>query len=254
MNKNLTILFAAIIGIASSPLLMQPQLADSATVLPNYAHIRIPIAVSGDNVYVTWWDNKTGNNEVFFARSTDNGQTFEETVNLSNATGASADNEISAEGDNVYVTWWDNQTRNWEVFSRASADNGETFGDAVMLNDIANASFKLSPPPRDRIAVDSLVDSSGDNQYVAWWDNKTGNWEVLFAKSDDNGATFGDTINISNSPEADSVGARIDSDGENVYITWFDTSPGQKNAFFRASNDNGETFGDPIILNSTSPS
>ncbi len=23
-----------------------------------------PIAASGDNVYVTWWDNKTGNREV----------------------------------------------------------------------------------------------------------------------------------------------------------------------------------------------
>lgn len=34
------------------------------------------VAAFGDNVYVTSWDKKTGNWEVFLARSTDNGETF----------------------------------------------------------------------------------------------------------------------------------------------------------------------------------
>jgi hypothetical protein len=243
--------------ISSSPLLMHSQLAQGCIKCKNnYAHVRVPIAISGDNVYLTWWDNKTGNNEVFFARSTDNGKTFEPTINLSNATGASADNEISAQGDNVYVTWWDNQTGNWEVFTRASTDNGETFNDAVMLNGLADARFKLIPPPSDRIAIDSLVASSGNNQYVVWWDNKTGYHEVQFAKSSDNGKTFGNTTNISDSPDMYSIGARIAAEGNNVYVTWFDTKEGgaQKNAFFRASNDNGDTFGNRIMLNSTGTS
>ena len=54
--------------ISSSPLLMQVEGAPTSKVM---AHVRVPIAISGDNVYLTWWDNKTGNNEVFFARSTD---------------------------------------------------------------------------------------------------------------------------------------------------------------------------------------
>ena len=93
-----------------------------------------PIAASGDNVYVTWWDNKTGNWEVFFARSTDNGETFDNAINLSNAMGRSDDSNIAASGDNVYVTWWDNKTGTREVYFRASTDNGETFGNAIMLN------------------------------------------------------------------------------------------------------------------------
>ena len=55
-----------------------------------------PIAASEDNVYVTWWDNKTGNWEVFFARSTDSGETFDNTINLSNAMGRSDDSNIAA--------------------------------------------------------------------------------------------------------------------------------------------------------------
>jgi hypothetical protein len=39
-----------------------------------------PMATSGDNVYVTWWTNKTpGNNEVMFRSSTDNGAIFVKT-------------------------------------------------------------------------------------------------------------------------------------------------------------------------------
>ncbi len=98
-----------------------------------------PIAASGDNVYVTWWDNKTGNWEVFFARSTDNGETFDNTINLSNAMGRSEDSNIAASEDNVYVTWWDNKTGTREVYFRASTDNGETFGNTIMLNSTSNS-------------------------------------------------------------------------------------------------------------------
>jgi hypothetical protein len=41
---------------------------------------------------------------------------------------------ITASGDNVYVTWWDNKTGNREVFFRASTNNGDTFGNTIMLN------------------------------------------------------------------------------------------------------------------------
>lgn len=47
-----------------------------------------PIATSGDNIFVVWWTDKTGNNndEVFFRASTRNGQTFGDKVSLSNST------------------------------------------------------------------------------------------------------------------------------------------------------------------------
>ena len=43
-----------------------------------------PIATSDNNVYITWWSNKTGNEEVMFRASTDNGATFGDKINLSN--------------------------------------------------------------------------------------------------------------------------------------------------------------------------
>ena len=67
--------------------------------------VRTPIATSGDNIYITWWSNKTGNEEVIFRVSTDNGATFGDKINLSNTTAVDSDDaEIAASGDSVYVT------------------------------------------------------------------------------------------------------------------------------------------------------
>jgi hypothetical protein len=44
------------------------------------------------------------------------GKTFHKPINLSNAKGGSADSQIAASGSNVYVTWWDNKTGDWQVF------------------------------------------------------------------------------------------------------------------------------------------
>ena len=41
-----------------------------------------PPAITGDNVYVAWWTNKTGNDEVLFRASTDAGKTFGDKINL----------------------------------------------------------------------------------------------------------------------------------------------------------------------------
>jgi len=90
---------------------------------------KAPLAITGDNVYVAWWTNKTGNDEVMFRASTDNGATFTDKINLSNTTGAESRNtEIAAQGDNVIVTWWERNSTSNEPVLRISTDNGQTFG------------------------------------------------------------------------------------------------------------------------------
>ena len=44
----------------------------------------------------------------------------------------------------------------------------------------------------------------GNNVYIVWWTNRSGNWEVMFRASNDGGAAFGEAINISNSTDAQS--------------------------------------------------
>src|SRR3989304_6073533 len=64
------------------------------------------IAVSGNDIYVTWYDYTTHISEIFFSHSSDGGKTFE-TTNLSENIGVSFNPWIAASGDNVYVVWMD---------------------------------------------------------------------------------------------------------------------------------------------------
>jgi hypothetical protein len=94
----------------------------------------IPIATSDNNVYVTWWTNKTGNDELMFRASTDNGVTFGDKMNLSNTTEADSDDaQIAASGNSVYVTWWERNDTSDEPVARVSNDNGATFGPLLRL-------------------------------------------------------------------------------------------------------------------------
>lgn len=93
-----------------------------------------PIDISGDNIYIAWPANTTGNDEVMFRSSNDGGASFSDKINLSNTTNAdSQDVEIEADGDNVIVTWWERNQIADEPVVRISTDNAETFGPVLKL-------------------------------------------------------------------------------------------------------------------------
>ena len=93
-----------------------------------------PMASSGDNLYIVWPDNKTGNWELFFTKSENGGDTFDIPINISNNTSFSANATIISHESHVSITWWDNMTGKVEPFVRSSHDYGETFNDPMMLN------------------------------------------------------------------------------------------------------------------------
>jgi hypothetical protein len=125
------ILIAITLTIGTTNLIgQQQQLADAFTPdwIPMYSDlVYAPVAASGDNVYVTWFENATGQNrpEVFFKASSDAGETFGDVINLSNSVNATSDDPaIPAEGENVYVTFWDDKTGPRKAFVVADNDNG----------------------------------------------------------------------------------------------------------------------------------
>jgi hypothetical protein len=97
---------------------------------------KAPVAISGENIYVAWWTNKTANNneEVMFRASTDGDSTFGDKINLSNTTNADSWRvEIAGEGPNVLVSWWETNETSDVPVAKISTDNGATFGPMLML-------------------------------------------------------------------------------------------------------------------------
>ena len=84
--------------------------------------------------------------------------------------------------------------------------------------------------------------------YVAWWTNKTGNDEVMYRMSSDAGKTFTDKVNLSNTPNSDSVDVEISADEGRVAVSWWERNQTLNDPVIRISNDNGKTFGPTLKL------
>jgi hypothetical protein len=89
--------------------------------------------------------------------------------------------------------------------------------------------------------------------YVVWWTNKTGNDEVMYRLSSDAGKTFTEKVNLSNTPNSDSVDVEISSDEGKVAVSWWERNQTLNEPVIRISNDNGKTFGPVLKLASDGP-
>lgn len=131
------------------------------------------IAVSGSNLHVTWFDNRDGNFEIFYKRSTDNGLTWEPDTQLTNTgnTCATGNPSIAVLSSNVHLTWHDNRDGgDPEIYYKHSADNGTNWGPDTRLT---NASGESS---RSSVAVaSSRVD-------VVWGDTRDENSEIYYKR------------------------------------------------------------------------
>src|SRR5213596_212465 len=135
MNDRKIILGVIIMITFATTISATPILQHSAYAKADILWRKAPPAITNDNVYVAWWSNKTGNDEVMFRASTDKGQTFGDKINLSNTTNADSTRvEIDSDSNSVVVTWWEtNQTANTPVM-RISSENGKTFGPLLKLS------------------------------------------------------------------------------------------------------------------------
>ena len=192
------------------------------------------IFANNGNIYLVWNDNTIGgNNEVYFTKKSSNDSSFEKEINLSNNTGNSLNPKIYATLDNVNIVWEDSSPTNQsnqEILFARSNNSGLGFGKSINLSN--NTGESLNP----------TITGSGPNIYVAWTDSTPGNNDLLFARSTNNGITFGNFTNLSNTT-GDSYGQSLISSGTNVYLSWSDAEAGNGDTLFISSINNGDTFG-----------
>jgi predicted neuraminidase len=78
--------------------------------------------------------------------------------------------------------------------------------------------------------------------YIVWQDKTPGNSDILFRVSTNNGSTFASTKNLSNN-DGESINAQISSVSDAVRIVCQDKTPGNSDIFFKASGNEGDSFG-----------
>jgi hypothetical protein len=150
--------------------------------------------------------------------------------------------EVSiASGSNRFVVWRDTiGVGTGDIYFRRSTDNGATWNPAVNLSN--NPGFSGTP----KIAV------SGSNVYVAWEqvDDPSTSYDILFRRSSDNGATWGDKIKITPGGTCNSSSCHqldiLAASGSSAYlVTEFNGE-----IYLRRSSDNGASWKSPVNISS----
>jgi len=206
------------------------------------------VASADDRVYVVWSDNVPGNDDIFIRASSDAGQNFGTATNLSSnpgastfpayedhASGVNSNGQISASDDSIYVVWQDTTTGNSEILFRRSSDGGSTFENTINLS--SNSAPSLHP----------ILLVEGNHVFVVWEDKSTGGGDVFYRRSEDGGASFGGTINLSET-SAGSYRPKLANHGDHLYVIWLDKSLGKTNVHFKKSSDDGISFSGSIAL------
>ncbi|HEX5893180.1 MAG TPA: sialidase family protein [Nitrososphaeraceae archaeon] len=194
------------------------------------------ITTFGSNVYVVWRDNSSGNDDIYFKRSSDTGNSFNTTKNLSNTNGSSTDSQITATGNNAYIVWSDTTTGNGDIYFKSITDNGTTL------------SFPENLSNNDGRSDEPRIAAVGSNIYVVWRDNSSGNDDIYFSSSADNGTTFSSPKNLSTNLDGPALFPQVEAIGNSVYVAWQDETPDKGRIRFRASNDNGNDFSITRVL------
>ncbi|OGW52571.1 MAG: hypothetical protein A2Y81_02475 [Nitrospirae bacterium RBG_13_43_8] len=186
------------------------------------------IAVAGSNIYVVWDDNTSGNYDIYFKKSDDEGVNWT-SKRLTNNTGARYPS-IAVDGLNIYVLWTAYATPGSnEIYFKKSDDGGVTWSPNKRLTN--NAGISNNPV----IAVD------GSNIYVVWCDDTPGNYEIYFKMSDDGGTTWTTNERLTwNTGYSQSPAIAVD--GSNIYVVWYDYTPGNYEIYFKKSDDGGTTW------------
>jgi hypothetical protein len=222
-------------------LLAQPAHAQSFGNLTNLSNntgfsSNPEIAAFGTNVYSVWRDNSSGNDDIYFSASADNGTSFNGIENLSNNSGQSDKPQIAAVGTNVYVVWRDNSSGNNDIYFKRSSDNGNSFNTTDNLSNNTGSS------------TDPQITATGNNVYIAWTDDTSGNGDMYFKASTDNGVSFGYRKNLSTKLDGAAHFPHVKATGNNVYVVWQDETFDKGRIRFRASHDNGNDFSVTRVL------
>lgn len=172
----------------------------------DYDDVNPAIAVNGNDIHVVW-DNGT---VVSYKGSADGGKTWPIVSYLYDGDHPA----IAVRGNKIHVVWQNNVWQSgYEIYFTMSSDHGTTWSDPICLS-TKDEIHSASP--------DIAVQEDDTNIHVVWCDGKEGNWEIHYARSIDDGATWIPDVMISDADGRDSVTPAIGSYHEYVHVVWSD--------------------------------
>ena len=234
---------AAATTYKTSLLTVDGQLATfskASNISSNAGNSSSPQVAVSDNeiVYVVWSDATTGNGDIYFKASSDNGTKFRGKKVLAKNDGLSYEPQIAAADNNIiYAVWKDNtqydrsqnksSTNSFDILFRSSFDSGANFANRTTIGkDVGDFA--------DFAEIASVHEKS--QAYVVWSDilkyRTPSTYELFFQTITNNSKILTEPINLSNN-DGNSITPQIAvSHNNNVYVVWSDATTGNGDIYF----------------------
>ena len=142
------------------------------------------MVVVGNNVHVVWFENQSGNTDIHYSRSTDNGAVFSAQRRLNTVAGEGTNSAIYAVNSTIHVVWEDWRHGNLQIYYRRSTDNGLTWDTETRLTNNSNA------------PSDPAISAIGQNVFVVWMESRAGQNCIYFRRSVTNGQTWESEVQV----------------------------------------------------------
>lgn len=128
-----------------------------------------------------WDESRSGNADIYFARSSDGGKTFSANIRLNDDTGTAAQAFPSlsvSSGGVVAAAWEDFRNGNSDIYLTKSADGGGSFTPNLRVNDDTGRADQTHP---------SLVLDSNASAFLIWTDARNNRFSSRGPSDDDEG-------------------------------------------------------------------
>jgi hypothetical protein len=202
------------------------------------------IAVSGQLVHIVWRDEREGNAEIYYKRSTDAGLSWGTDTRLTNSTGTSTRPSVTVSGSVIHIVWEDTRDGNSEIYYKRSSDGGLSWGTDIRLTNNPSTSYT-------NYNYAWCIASSGNVIHVVWWDFRDNNSEIYYKRSADGGLNWGTDIRMTNNSSTSEYPS-VSASGLNVHILWIDSRDGNHEVYYKHSTDGGINWGADYRLTNNS--
>jgi hypothetical protein len=196
------------------------------------------IAILDNKVYITWYDNRSGLDHIYFTKSTDGGKSFDNNVRVDDApinkAAACPSIAVDNSNNNIYVVWQDYRNSpspySVDIYFANSTDGGNNFNNNKRIIDETGSNYQNVPCIAARNGFIGVV----------WEDQRGG---IYFTNSTDAGNSFGENKRVNDFSGTGFYYPKIAIDPDDtIYVVWEDNPEGKFYIYFSKSTDGGNTF------------
>ena len=196
------------------------------------------IAASGNNVHITWYEDRDSDYEIYYKRSTDGGVNWGNDARLTNHPSFSLYPSIAVSGSTLHLVWQDSRDGNEEIYYLRSTNSGSNWEATSRLT---NSSGQSKYPS---------VSVSGNSVHVFWHDFRSGSWKIYYKRSSDGGVTWTADARLSdNGAPGGAEGYPCTcANGSYVHAAWHDSRDGYFEIYYKRSIDGGNNWSADVRL------